>query len=407
MYIRNVFTNNIEIKIFNIQILKKSVIFIVFFCLTQLSFSQNVVVSEYFNGSDTRDEWTELLVINDNTDLRGYNIRDNNSSQTGWQTEVIFSNNNFWNNLRAGTIIIIWHRIRSTASATNRIVDTIKSDGYIEVHAQLSGYFSGGDFGTAPFWLGTSLSISATGDIVQISNFSNNHIHALAHKFPPIGLSYTGIISTNKLNHAVGISNGENVYVCPGSSLSEYIGSFIGTTWTSNGSTNITQGLPNYNFSSPTFPNRNYWRSLRQPIYNSPTLNTITTNAGFTQANLIWNACTDPNPSDSTIGYIILRDSINSFTNPSDSIVYAVGSSIGTAKVIANINYSSTLTYTDNYAFACGETYYYKIYAFRFGNDNINGNSYNAARGRAYNEIGTNIQSIIKTIPIYQPIIAN
>lgn len=406
MYIRNVFTNNLEIKIFNIQILKKSVIFIVFFCLVNVSFSQNIVVSEYFNGSDTRDEWTELLVINDNIDLRGYNIRDNNSSQTGWQTEVIFSNNNFWNNLRAGTIIIIWHRIRSTASATNRIVDTIKSDGYIEVHAQLSGYFSGGDFGTAPFWLGTSLSISASADIVQIRDFSNNNIHAIGHKYTD-STDFIGIVSTNKLNHASSLASGENVYVCPGSNLSEFIGAYSGTTWTSKGSTNITQGLPNYNSSSPTFPNRNYWRSLRQPIYNSPTLNTSTTNVGFTQANLIWNACTDPNPSDSTIGYIILRDSINSFTNPSDSIVYAVGSSIGTAKVIANINYSSTLTYTDNYAFACGETYYYKIYAFRFGNDNLNGNSYNAARGRAYNEIGTNIQSIIKTIPISQPIIAN
>ncbi len=400
------FDNYIEIKINSCQFLKKTVIFIVFFCLTHISFSQNIVVSEYFNGTDTRDEWTELLVVNDNTDLRGYNIRDNNSSQTSWQTEVVFSNNNFWNNLRAGTIIIIWHRIRSSSSSTNRIVDTIKSDGYIEVHAQLSGYFSGGDFGTASTWSGASLSISASADIIQIRDFSNNHVHALGHKYTD-STDFIGIVSTNKLNHASSLSSGENVYVCPGSSLSEYIGAYSGTTWTSKGSTNITQGLPNYNSSSPTFPNRNYWRSLRQPIYNSPTLNTILTNTEFTQANLTWYACTDPNPGDSTTGYIILRDTINSFTNPSDSIVYAVGSSIGTAKVIANINYSSTLNFTDNYAFACGETYYYKIYAFRFGNDNINGNSYNASRGRAYNEMGTNIISILKSIPLTQPIIAN
>jgi hypothetical protein len=401
-----VFDNYIEIKINSCQFLKKTVIFIVFFCLTHISFSQNIVVSEYFNGTDTRDEWTELLVVNDNTDLRGYNIRDNNSSQTSWQTEVVFSNNNFWNNLRAGTIIIIWHRIRSSSSSTNRIVDTIKSDGYIEVHAQLSGYFSGGDFGTASTWSGASLSISASADIIQIRDFSNNHVHALGHKYTD-STDFIGIVSTNKLNHASSLSSGENVYVCPGSSLSEYIGAYSGTTWTSKGSTNITQGLPNYNSSSPTFPNRNYWRSLRQPIYNSPTLNTILTNTEFTQANLTWNACTDPNPGDSTTGYIILRDTINSFSNPSDSIVYPVGSSIGTAKVIANINYSSTLNFTDNYAFNCGTTYYYKMYAFRFGNDNINGNSFNAARGRAYNEMGTNIISILKSIPLTQPIIAN
>lgn len=401
------FTNNIEIIIINRnQILRKSVIFIVFFCFTQLSFSQNVVVSEYFNGTDTRDEWTELLVVNDNTDLRGYNIRDNNSIQTGWQTEVVFSNNNFWNNLRAGTIIIIWHRIRSSSSSTNRTVDTIKSDGFIEVHAQLSGYFSGGDFGTAPSWSGASLSISASADIIQIRDISNYHIHALGHKYTD-STDFIGIVSSNKLNHASSLASGENVYVCPGSNLSEFIGAYSGTTWTSKGNTNITQGLPNYSPFSPSFPNKNYWRSLRQPIYNSPTLNTITTNTGFTQANLTWNACTDANPSDSTIGYIILRDTINTFINPSDSIVYAAGTSIGTATVIANINYSSTLTYTDTYTFNCGKTYYYKIYAFRFRNDNINGNSYNAARGRAYNEIGTNIQSILKTIPISQPIIAN
>jgi hypothetical protein len=47
------------------------------------------------------------------------------------------------------------------------------------------------------------------------------------------------------------------------------------------------------------------------------------------------------------------------------------------------------------------------MYAFRFGNDNINGNSFNAARGRAYNEMGTNIISILKSIPLTQPIIAN
>jgi hypothetical protein len=72
------------------------------------SFSQSVVVSEYFNAANTRDEWIELLITQDQTSLVGFTLRDNNANQTSWQSEITFSNNSLWANLRAGTIIVIW-----------------------------------------------------------------------------------------------------------------------------------------------------------------------------------------------------------------------------------------------------------------------------------------------------------
>lgn len=378
----------------------------IYFLFSSTCYSQNVVISEYYNESDARDEWSEFLVITDNTDLRGFTLRDNNVTQTSWQNEITFSNTSLWSNLRAGTIIVIWHRLRSSLSSASRFLDTISTDGFIEVHAQLSGYFSGGNFGSTPTWAGSTLSIGGSGDLIQIRDSSNNHVHAIGHKsiITNTGNQFDSIVSTSKLNHSSTISSGDNISVCPGSSSSEYNGGVSGTTYTSKGSSNITQGFPNTCTNSST-ANRNYWRSLRQPIYNSPTLNTITANANFTQTNLLWSACTDANPSDSTTGYIILRNTTNSFTNPSDSIVYTVGSTIGTATVVSNINSSTTLAYNDIFAFTCGTTYYYKIYAFRFSADN--NNISNAARGRAYNETGTNVQSIIKSYPLAQTIIPN
>lgn len=365
--------------------------------------AQNVVISEYFNEADTRDEWTELLVIADYTDLRGYKLRDNNTNQDNWQTEITFANVSLWNNLRAGTIIIIWHRKRSSTVSSDRIVDTINSDGYIEVHAQLNGYFSGGNFGTSPSWAGSSLAIGGNGEIIQLLDANNNHIYALGHK-SSVGSDFTSISGTNKLNHAAGITGGDNVYVCPGASLSDFNQGVSGTTYTSKGNSNITQGLPNSCLASTT-ANQNYWRSLRQPTYTNPTLNTITSNSNGTQFYLSWSSSTDPNPIDSTTGYLILRNTTNSFTDPTDNVIYNNGNTIGTATVVTHINFSSTLAFTDNYNLNCGDTLYYKIYAFRYKADNNNVS--NLARGRAYNETGTNVQSFFKSQPLSQNISAN
>ena len=38
---------------------------------------QEAVISEYYNDSDFKNEWTEILITKDNINLTGYEIRDN------------------------------------------------------------------------------------------------------------------------------------------------------------------------------------------------------------------------------------------------------------------------------------------------------------------------------------------
>lgn len=371
----------------------------VFLLISNHCFSQNVVISEYYNSDNATNEWIELLVINDNSDLRNYTIRDNNATHNNWDNTppnvpITFNNISLWNNLRAGTIIIIW--LRSNSPLT---YDTMKNDGYIETQAQLSSQFT---------YSGSSFDIAGSGEIIQIRTPNKTHIHALAHRSTP-GIDFTDSIpSLNKLNHSSSSATGKATYVSPGSNISDYLdygsGIFSGNTLT-NVDSDTTRGLPNSTNISNA--NRNYWRNLRQPPYTGLTLNTPVDSFAYNKVHLSWTTSgwTDPNPSDLTVGFLILRNTSNSFTDPSDSLVYTIGATLGSATVVSNINSSTTLAYTDNFTFTCGTTYYYKIYAFRFSADN--NNISNAARGRAYNETGTNVQSIIKNSPIAQTIIPN
>jgi gliding motility-associated-like protein len=342
-------------------------------------YGQKVVVSSYFNSTSLAgDEWTELLVIEDNTDMRNWSIRDNGGSQTAaaWQIQVDFKNIVLWNHLRAGTVILIWHRM--VGSSGTHVTDVNKVDGYIQVSANDPLYFNGGDFTET-----ASLSIGATGDIIQLRDGSGTHIHALGHRVTPGPVWST--LPDPWLNHDEALVPAEAVSVCPGSNLADYgTPHHDGTTYTSKSTTLLTQGLPNQCASSST-ANSDYWRSLRQPLWPSPVLNATFTPPSTTV--LSWPlAATDPWPTDLTQGYMILRNTVNSFTAPTDGTTYIVGNPIGSATVIAIIASSQTLTYTDNFALNCGDTAFYQVYAYRYVADQLNGNSYNVARGRAYNE---------------------
>jgi hypothetical protein len=304
-------------------------------------------------------------------------IRDNNSSQTGWQTAVTFSNAAYWSGLRAGTVLIIWHRRKDITGTVDHPQDIIKGDGYLELWANDPIYFTGGDFGPAPAFNGNSLNIAGGGDLVQLRDGGSANIHALGHIAAP-GSTFGPIVGP-KLNHAQTLASFEAVFVCPGSNINEYgtLPPLSGTTWTAKAANpNITKGLPNQCAASST-ANSDYWRSIRQPSWTTPTLT-----ATYTAPNvdLSWNAAIDPLPADGTQGYMIVRNTSNTFIAPNDGYTYTVGESIGTASVIAIIPSSQTLTYTDTYTINCGDTLFYQVYAYRFGTDNMNGNNFNVAR---------------------------
>ncbi len=373
--------------------LKINILFLFFFCACHLVQAQLVVVSSYQNDSnplgDPRGEYTELLVVSDNVNMEGWTLRDNNASQRSWQTPIKFSNSSFWNNMRAGTIIVIWHRKISTDGTTAHPQDVNKNDGYIEVWANDPTYFTGGLFGSSPSFSGSTLNLANSADIIQLRNASGAHIHALGHKLTPDTCFIN--LPLPKLNHEIsGLSTAaaDAVMVCPGATLADYNGiapSYSGTTRTAISTAKVS-GLPNQCTSSST-ANSVFWRSLREPVWNAPT--SPSPNYTFTAPNgitLNWNAAVDPNPSDLTQGYLVLRNTINSFTPPVDGRTYNTGNLIGTATVVAHINSSTITTHSETFSLACDEKVYYRVYAWRYATDDKNGNNYDQARGRAYNE---------------------
>jgi Secretion system C-terminal sorting domain len=363
--------------------------------IVKITNAQQVVVNGYFNAADPRDEWIELLVVADNTDMRNWTIRDNNSSQTAWQTAVTFNNISFWNNMRAGTLIIVWNRPVTTGGAAHPI-DANKSDGYIEIDATNTTYLAGGSFGTSPTWAGNSLNFAGGGDVIELLNASSTHVHALGHA-TVAGANWTSLPSP-KLNHANTANSGDAIYVCPGAVITDYNGPATGNAFTSKSNTSITFGLPNTCGASAT-GNITFVDGLREPTITAQSIvPTISIPGDITFS---WTAATDPNPSDNTIGYMILRNTSNTFTAPVDGTSYTVGATLGGATVMSEINSSGTVSYTDN-SVTAGNCYYYRVYAFRYVADQLTGTAFSAStsRGRAYNQTNFVFVDCLVVLPI-------
>ena len=134
-------------------------IFISFLCASNLQ-AQSIVVSEYHNVTAVPEgEWTELLVIQDNLTIVGYTLRDNSTNLDKWQGGIKFKDIPLWKNLRAGTTIVINHRVFGNT------IDKSSIDGYIEVDANDISIFDtlavpgGGD------WNSSTLNLSQIADI--------------------------------------------------------------------------------------------------------------------------------------------------------------------------------------------------------------------------------------------------
>jgi len=182
----------------------------------------------------------ELVVVGDNVDMRNWSIRDNNITQTNWQTEVNFSNISFWNNLRRGTVIVLYNRIINPVGTLYNI-DSNKNDGYIQLTLQTIGLFNGGAFGTAPAWGGSTMEIAGLGDLIQLRDASGTHIHAIGHR-STAGADFTSIIGS-KMNHSAASANGMSTFACPSRRLADFNGP-SGIAFASM-NTSFTRGLPN------------------------------------------------------------------------------------------------------------------------------------------------------------------
>lgn len=347
--------------------------------------AQEVVVSEYRDRQGTpAGEWTELLVIDDNVTLVGYAIRDNSGSSgtpDNWQGGVEFKDHSLWKNLRRGTIIVIEHRGTSTP-------DNTRGDGYIHVHAENSTYFEKQMYCSGctvqDDWSNSALNIAEASDIIQIINPSGSHVHCLAHMDASAG-DFDVLPNGRKISHGSGnVNNGNSVKVVPGSKLSDYNVGFDNSNNYTAASAQISQGHPNQETSSD---NRNqvYWRMLRQPDWNNPQINTAT--LGATDVLLRWNKAEDAVPGDMTQGYLVVRflsSEAAGVNDPVDGRSYMRGDELGTATVVQSLRENQ---YVDEYELPCGKKFTYRIYAYRYMDDDRNDdNDPKDGRGRSYNE---------------------
>ncbi|MFN3782208.1 MAG: hypothetical protein ACK4SO_08535, partial [Candidatus Kapaibacteriota bacterium] len=177
------------------------------------------------------------------------------------------------------------------------------------------------------------------------------------------------------------------VRVAPGQSLSAYNKGFdTRGEETEQSADYITKGLPNKR-PNALLANSSYWRSLREPIWNSPS---VAAKVFKDSVALSWNAMTDPFPQDSLSGYLIARvefDLLQSALPPIDGRRYSVGDNLGSAVVVGIIKHSQTTRFVDKVFLQCGKRYVYRVYAFRFDFDDFNEDSdENNARGRSYNQ---------------------
>ena len=338
---------------------------------------QAVVITEVSNQAGAYEEWVELLVLTDNTDMRGWSIRDFGPS--GPQTAVTFSPiGTFWQNMRAGTIIIIRNR-NMTSCPVSFPEDVNSPDGYIFLGLNNVSVFQGGaGMGNCTSTLSMSFLGTDPQDIVQLLDASGDHVHAFGFRGDDVHWNDLLLLPTPRFRTGagVGIENGQFGGISNVTSITDFNG--IGNyTLTAGGTSGLAQDLTT----------QNYWRATREPVMTSQV---ITTSVVGNTVNLSWipNPNTDPNPLDGTTGYIILRKPgpfVNGVDDPVDGTIHPNLTMVGGATVITHLP-STSNTYSDfiSPVVGCGIEFYYRVYAYRYTTDE-NGVS-SLERGRAYNQ---------------------
>lgn len=123
--------------------------------------SQPIIINELYN-SGGNDEWIELLVLEEGLDIRNWSIRDFSSSGVA-QQPLNFTNNELWNNLKKGTLIVI-------ARAENAFTEDLDASDYnLTVKTNNSLYLSG-----------TSFLFAGSSEAVQIRNSSQVHVYGVS-----------------------------------------------------------------------------------------------------------------------------------------------------------------------------------------------------------------------------------
>lgn len=174
-----------------------------------------VFINEMSQGSGGSKEWIEIVVTENGTDLRGWDIGDNDD---GSYSEFLeFSTDNAWSNVDAGTVIAIYNGADVDGTIT---ADSDFSDHQVTIASNNSTYFSGswGSFGN-----------SDGDDLAAIRDASNVIVHDMAVTHPSSTINGPG--------------SGQVTYFTGSSSASSALSN--AANWTTASSTSGTPGAPN------------------------------------------------------------------------------------------------------------------------------------------------------------------
>lgn len=366
----------------------RTIVFVVTAVLCTLSLqAQDMVISEYYNIQDVNGEWTELVVVKDDLNAVDYVLTDANTGQVLRMGGPKFKDIPLWLHLRAGTIIVVWHR--DIPAGIKRDIDP--RDGYLEVSSRDTELFTIYLFPTAAGEI-SALNLADAGDVLEIVDASQAHVHALGHN-KPTGAAYNAIPApkANFDSGNVGASRSNRV---TGRTLGSY---GIGITKDSVvAGFNDSRGLPNrFDLARTNLGVKNinhwFWRETREPKWTStPSVSVFSQNE--TSITIEWTALEDTYQQDSTTGYLILRDTLNFSSIPSGSIIDGMiitkGAKFGSAVVLDVLPTIAGNRFTDSNNITCGTNYTYRIYGYRYRKDDILATTDDTtARGRQYTEL--------------------
>jgi phosphatidylserine/phosphatidylglycerophosphate/cardiolipin synthase-like enzyme len=150
--------------------------------------AQGVIINELFNSSGG-DEWIELLVVQDSLDMRSWDVRDFSSGGTA-QAPLDLTTHATWQNLRAGTIIVI-----ARPENTGLQEDLDPSDYLLVIKSNNAAFFSGNVF-----------SIAGGSDAVQVRTSSDQHVFGVSW-----GAANSGSLPMPKVHFSGSSSSGTSI----------------------------------------------------------------------------------------------------------------------------------------------------------------------------------------------------
>jgi len=187
------------------------------------TFGQSVVVNEMSQGSGGNKEWVELLVVDDNVDMRGWEVGDNDDDGAGsvWHSLVEFTSNANWSAVNSGTLIVIYNGGDIDGTIVGSDLDF--ADNVVLIPHDNTNYFI--DTGSWPS--SGAFANSDTDDSAAIRNLSDTMIHDMAVTHPVATVSSPGAAQVKYFNE---------------DSVSEIL---INASWTTAASTAGTPGAGN------------------------------------------------------------------------------------------------------------------------------------------------------------------